>query len=91
MGELNNGNELIPRGVRRGTDGDYTCLVADDGTRIQICGVWYLDALTKRAFAWQNGLAVAVCSSCGCRVAFEDDRFCRRCGREFDIQQKKGG
>lgn len=23
-------------------------------------------------------------------VAFEDDRFCRRCGREFDVQQDRG-
>lgn len=86
--------ELILRGVRRGKDGDYTCLVSDDGTRIQICGVWYLDGedtRTKRAFAWHNGLAVSVCVKCGCRVAFEDDRFCRRCGREFDAQQNKGG
>lgn len=77
----------LPPGVRQGKDGDYTCLVSDDGTRIQLCGVWYLDdseSKAKKALASVNGVMVAVCSKCGCRVAFKNDRFCRGCGKMFE-------
>lgn len=82
-------NRILPPGVRQGNDGKYTCLVADDGTRIQLCGVWYLDAddgVAQKVIATQNGfgIRVCVCSKCGTRVAFEDDRYCRKCGRRFE-------
>ena len=85
-------NRTLPPGVKRGADGDYTCLVSDDGTHIQLCGVWYLDAeesktqngKTKKGLVTVNGTIVCVCQKCGCRVAFANDRFCRGCGKEFE-------
>ena len=39
---------------------------------------------TQKELASVNGVIVTICSKCGCRVAFANDRFCRGCAKEFE-------